>query len=264
MKMSIIRLPLIIENNFNITPFEAVYCDPQTYEHIKMQATINENSGMDDVYLVHTRNFILDEVEADVVYLQNKTIGKNHLNWDPNYRYKAWYKAYDKVVFGSNVTPKTDPGAYIIEPTGEITAYACNGVHITPGFHAQNGSKFHAYTHCDGCSRPRGKSEAESSETTDEQNDASNEFQYSGSDEFNDKIQRNELKIFPNPNSGKCTVMFPQASGEFVISDMNGRVVMYNSVTEENKTTILSLPQGLYILKWTYNKDVITKKISVL
>ena len=261
--MSIIRLPLIIENNFNITPFEAVYCDPQTYEHIKMQATINENSGMDDAYLVHTRNFILDEVEADVVYLQNKIIGKNHLNWDPNYRYKAWYKAYDKVVFGSNVTPKTDPGAYIIEPTGEITAYACNGVHLTPGFHAQNGSKFHAYTHCDGCSRPIGKSETENPNSNNTNNEETNNV-LSEQRDLHSEEQKMELKLFPNPNSGKCTVMFPQASGEFVISDMNGRVGMYNSVTEENKTTILSLPQGLYILKWTYNKDVITKKISVL
>lgn len=246
MKMSIIRLPLIIENNFNITPFEAVYCDHQTYQHIKMQQSV-EDDNLEEVYLDYTRDFILDEVEADIVYLQNKTIGKNHLNWDPNYRYKAWYKAYDKVVFGSNVTPKTDPGAYIIEPTGEITAYACNGVHITPGFHAQNGSKFHAYTHCDGCSRPRGKSEVETSETTNEQNDASNEFQHSGSDEFNHKIQRDELKLFPNPNSGKCTVVFPQASGEFVISDINGRIVTQQKVEEENKTTVVSLPQGFQI-----------------
>ncbi len=175
-----------------------------------------------------------------------KIIGKNHLNWDPNYRYKAWYKAYDKVVFGSNVTPKTDPGAYIIEPTGEITAYACNGVHITPGFHAQNGSKFHAYTHCDGCSRPRGKSEVENPNSNNTDNEETNNILLEPRDTHLSE-QKMELKLFPNPNSGKCTVVFPQASGEFVISDINGRIVTQQKVEKENKTTVVSLPQGFQI-----------------
>ena len=175
-----------------------------------------------------------------------KTIGKNHLNWDPNYRYKAWYKAYDKVVFGSNVTPKTDPGAYIIEPTGEITAYACNGVHLTPGFHAQNGSKFHAYTHCDGCSRPRGKSEVENPNSNNTDNEETHNILLEPRDTHLSE-QKMELKLFPNPNSGKCTVVFPQASGEFVISDINGRIVTQQKVEEENKTTVVSLPQGFQI-----------------
>lgn len=251
-------------NHFSVTPFEAVYCDPQTYEHIKMQASIDENSGMDDVYLVHTRNFILDEVEADVVYLQNKIIGKNHLNWIPNYRYKAWYKAYDQVVFGSNVTPKTDIGPYIIEPTGEITAYACNGVHITTGFHAQNGSKFHAYEHCDGCSRPRQKNEAENPNTDREVNQEKNQISSFEQRDLYVEEQKMDLKVFPNPNSGDFTVVFPEASGEFLISDMNGRIVTQQKVAEENQTSYLSLPKGLYILKWVNNEEIITKKISVL
>jgi len=70
-------------------PFEAIYCDPQAYQHIKMQESVGDED-LDDTYLVHTRNFILDEVESDIVYLQNKTIGQNHIQWDPYYRYKAW------------------------------------------------------------------------------------------------------------------------------------------------------------------------------
>ncbi|MFA7274905.1 MAG: hypothetical protein WC044_13625 [Crocinitomicaceae bacterium] len=100
-------------DHFNITPFEAIYCDPQTYEHIKMQASIDID-GLNDNYLVYLRNFILDEVEADIVCLQNKTIGKNH-KLDPTYKYKAWYKAYDQILIGNHVTPKTDPGDYVIE-----------------------------------------------------------------------------------------------------------------------------------------------------
>jgi hypothetical protein len=53
------------------------------------------------------------------------------------------------------VTPKTDPGGYIIEKTGDITVKAQNSISIKPGFHAQSGSDFHAFIGYDGCSRIR-------------------------------------------------------------------------------------------------------------
>jgi hypothetical protein len=134
--------------------FEAIYCDPQTYEHIKMQASIDDNPGYLDTYLVYLRNFILDEVEADIVCLQNKVIGKNHVQTG-GYKYHAWYKAYDQILIGNLVTPKTDAGDYVIESSGDITVYAGNSITLSPGFHTQGGSDFHAYIFYDGCSRPR-------------------------------------------------------------------------------------------------------------
>jgi hypothetical protein len=110
-------------------------------------------SGLDDVYLVHTRNFVVNEVESDVVYLQNKTIGKNHVQGVPSYKYRAWYKAYTRIEIGHLVTPKTDPGNYVIEKTGDITVYAGESVVLKPGFHAHNGSTFHAFIKRD-CIRP--------------------------------------------------------------------------------------------------------------
>ncbi len=141
-------------DHFNITPFEAIYCDPQTYEHIKMQQSIDDHQSYDDSYLVYLRNFILDEVEADIVCLQNQTIGKNHIQLSA-YKYRAWYKAYDQIWIGNLVTPKTDAGDYIIENTGDITVKAQNSISIQSGFHAQAGSDFHAFIGYDGCSRPR-------------------------------------------------------------------------------------------------------------
>ena len=75
-----------LSSHFNITPFEAIYCDIYTYEHIKLQASVDENN-YEDVFLVHTRNFVVNEVESDVVYLQNKTIGKNHVQYVTSYKY---------------------------------------------------------------------------------------------------------------------------------------------------------------------------------
>jgi hypothetical protein len=249
-------------NHFNITPFEAVYCDPQTYQHIKMQQSIDDDN-LDDVYLVHTRNFILDEVEADNVYMQNKVIGKNHIQWNPDFRYKAWYKAYQDIVVGANVTPKTDPGPYIIEKTGDITMYACHEINLKPGFSSVHGSSFHGFIRCDGCYRPHGKSDIGTS--GDDSNGADNENQWDQSHRTDSKkVTEEDLKVFPNPSSGQCTIIFPDISGEYIVSDVNGRIFKTGLVGEENKTTYLSLPRGIYYLKWIDGDQVVTKKILVL
>lgn len=88
-----------------------------------------------------------------MVYLQNKTIGLNHVQGVPSYKYRAWFKAYTRIEIGNLVTPKTDPGDYIIEATGDITVYAGESVVLKPGFHAQNGSTFHAFIKRE-CIRP--------------------------------------------------------------------------------------------------------------
>jgi hypothetical protein len=59
-----------------------------------------------------------------LAYLQNKTIGDNHTQMDPTYKYRAWHKAFTRIEIGNLVTPKTDPGDYIIEKTVDITVYA--------------------------------------------------------------------------------------------------------------------------------------------
>jgi len=46
----------------------------------------------------HTRYFVIKEVESGVVYLQNKTIGKNHVQNVPTYKYRAWYKTNKCIV----------------------------------------------------------------------------------------------------------------------------------------------------------------------
>src|SRR5690606_15335455 len=138
----------------------------------------------------------------------------NHVQWKPNYRYKAWYKAVDRVVFGDGITPKTDPGPFIIEATGEVTAYACNGVTIKPGFHTQQGSKFHAFVHCDGCSRPR----EFGMKTNDNENNEERIEEEIISVETLNTLDKNEqstvLKVYPNPSYNGFTIEFPNVTGE--------------------------------------------------
>lgn len=247
-------------DHFNITPFEAVYVDLFTAEHIKMQKSAG-NHVTNNTYLVHTRNFILDEVEADIVYLQNKVIGKNHIQWKP-YRYKAWYKAYSQIIFGDSVTPKTNIGPYIIEETGEITAYACNSVTLKPGFHAKAGSKFHAFIHCDGCSRPREQgmktNNDDSENQVGEKRVISNETNISPTK----NKQKPVLKVYPNPSDNGFTIEFPEAIGEYMISNTNGKLIEENKVL--TKTTFIQLPKGIYFIKWINKGEVQTQKIIAL
>jgi hypothetical protein len=170
-----------------------------------MEQSVIENI-LDSTYLVHTRNFILDEVEADIVYLQNKTIGKNHVQWDPNYRYKAWYKAHDQIIFSKDKSPKTDSGPFIIEKTGEVTAYACNGVVMKPGFHTQQGSKYHAFVHCDGCSRPREQGmKTNNGENNENRVDEIQALKVNSFNQKDESHQKTVLKIYPNPSDNGFT-----------------------------------------------------------
>lgn len=252
-------------NHFNITPFEAVYADPQTYEHIKMQKSA-EADQLNQDYLVHTRDFVLDEVEADVVALQNKIIGENHNQGLANYKYKAWYKAYQRIEIGNKVTPKTNPGDYIIEKTGDITVYAGKTVSIQPGFHAQAGSNFHAFIAFDGCSRPReeGKSLNENNDTIAESNQERS-IQEQEALELITHPLSNDIVIYPNPNNGSCVVKVPeeQIGGSYAIVNTNGTIIQ-SGVFQEEREKIFDLPNGIYYFQWRYAEEFTIKKIIVI
>lgn len=247
-------------NHFQITPFEAIYCDPQTYQHIKMQETV-ESDGLNDVYLVHTRNFVLDEVESDVVYLQNRIIGKNHVQWNPYYRYKAWYKAYQDIVVGELVSPKTDKGPFTIEKTGDITMYACHEVNLKPGFSSEAGSSFHAYIHCDGCSRPR---ETKSNNSTQEEQTTVQENNELNFTSETNKSEDAAIQVYPNPTNAAFTVVFPSENGTFFLTNMNGVVIEKGEIGEESRTKLFTLTKGSYIIKHIDQQKVNSKKIIVL
>lgn len=253
-------------NHFQITPFEAIYCDPQTYEHIKLQESISENSGdpnnNDPAYLGYITQFMLDEIEADDVYLQNKVIGKNHVQWDPNYTYTAWYKAKNKLTIGMNVTPKTDAGSYVIEATGDITTYAGKEIHIKPGFHAQNGSEFHAYIASDECPRDEGKSTLSSDP---EMQNISNDRAMFYENEGEEVSDQKEIRVYPNPSNGEINLAFPnELFGDFTVFSYLGERIIQQTIPVERSVTF-NLPKGHYLLhvKTTEGKTI-TKQIIVL
>jgi hypothetical protein len=94
---------------------------------------------------------LTDEIESDVVYLQNKAIGLNHVQNVPSYKYRAWYKAYTRIEIGNLVTPTTDPGDYIVQPNADLNLRAGDLIHIKPGTHFKAGSTVHAKIEFDPC-----------------------------------------------------------------------------------------------------------------
>jgi len=252
--------------HFQITPFEAMYCDPQTYEHIKMQASIDENAGYQPYYLETTRDFILNETEATDVYLQNKIIGKNHNQSliGSGYKYKAWYKAEYKLIIGEQVTPKTDPGDYIIEKTGDITAYAGYEIHIKPGFHSSNGSTFHAFIQ-DDCPNYGNRTTQSGDSSSGNSNTEKTPQHQVDNDLISESDQINNIRVYPNPSSGEVNFTWKQtAIQEVMIYSSEGLHVYTQTVTNQNYLR-LNLKKGIYFCIFlTDTGSRITKKVIVL
>lgn len=252
-------------NHFNITPFEAVYCDPQTYEHIKMQASIDDNAGYLPYYLETTRDFILDETEATDVFLQNKIIGKNHNQGliGSGYKYKAWYKAKNTLTIGHQVTPKTDPGDYVIEQTGDITAYAGYEINIKPGFHAQSGSNFHAYIEAD-CPNGGNKS-AQTNGGSSEQGNAESDRDRIINFPVSELELMNSIEVYPNPSSGEVNFRWKQITlKKFDIYTSEGTLIYNQRIANQNSLQ-LNLKKGVYFCAFhTETGSRITKKVIVL
>ena len=248
-------------NHFNITPFEAVYADPQTYEHIKMQASVEEQDLNQD-FLIHLRNFILDEVEGENVYLQNKIIGQNHLI-DQSYRYKAWYKAENRIYLGNNVTPKTDSGDYIIEKTGDIKVYAGDSIIIKDGFHVKLGGQFHCFIKKSPCYELTSNLLEEKSSKEESEREVINHTPLEIKNQ--EKEKNEELIIYPNPTNGKFTALIESDNPSGVLTVYNSVGLKEHQVDVIGKKTelVLNLSSGIYFITWDNGFKRTTSKLLI-
>ena len=75
-----------------------------------------------------------------------------------------------------------------------------------------------------------------------------------------------QVLIYPNPNSGKFTVMMQNYSSktEIKIKPIDGKVIITKQVNSNSTVFDLSTyPKGIYLVQLINENDVITKKISV-
>lgn len=74
-----------------------------------------------------------------------------------------------------------------------------------------------------------------------------------------------EISVYPNPSEGTFTVNFPFQNSTMIIRDLNGRTVheeLFN--TPVNKTFILNIEQGNYIISVYHDHTVAHLKTSII
>lgn len=248
-------------SHFSITPFEAVYADKDIYEHIKYSELDGIANTSDR--LVELRDFLLNEIESDVVQLQNKVIGENNVISDPTHVYKAWYKAKERIEFGENVTYKTDPGEYVIKDDGEVKAYAQKSVVLTSGFVAENGSDFHAYIDTKGFCTQNGKFEG--GQPNISQADEEVELSENVS-QLLDQDKESPLKVFPNPSTGEITVVTAGMDhGYLRIVNALGKMIYYEEFYKRDEINIdlTGYGRGLFIANIYNDKESKTARVII-
>lgn len=251
-------------DHFNITPFEAVYADSISWDHIVMGNTLDEYLNDDQSYYGKLRDFLNDEVEGYIVSLQNKVIGQNH-TLNPSFRYKAWYKSRYQVVIGNNVTPKTDEGNYIIEKSGDITTYAGSSIIIKPGFQIKSGGTFHAYIQNPSSCYYNGLVADENTEFEEEKMES--DFLNKSSLGFDDKSKSNItfMSIVPNPNNGIFTLNISKniLNGTLTIIGMDGKIYHNQELRSTSTEINASLKKGLYIVSYQSSFGIETLKLII-
>lgn len=243
-------------NHFKITPFEAVFADQYTYEHIRyseLNGIPNWNNRLDTL-----RDFLLNEIEADVVRLQNKKIGENNVITDPSHVYSAWYKGKERVEFGSHITNKTDKGDYVIQDDGNITAYAKESVIMYPGFDAQYGSNFHAYIDADGF--------CEGSQRLKAPNDGFSLDETTKNEVLESSGVGSMLGIYPNPTQGEVSIETASIQqGVLEVLDMQGKMVYTQNVAKQEKVLLdlSTFRKGVYLIRLYNNEEEKRGKVII-
>ena len=167
-----------------------------------------------------------------------------------------------ELIIGSEVTPKTDLGPYIIQKSGVIDVSACNEVILKPGFETQLGSDFHAHISCNSCSKPRSAEVGDYFDLNEDTDLGSDKVMV---DLYSNENLNTKISVYPNPSNGEITISIPDelSDAHFEIFDLLGNK-MNSGLLERNKTTVnLNLEKGFFILRISNNGRVVTKKIHI-
>ncbi|MBK9191373.1 MAG: T9SS type A sorting domain-containing protein [Crocinitomicaceae bacterium] len=198
-------------------------------------------------------------MEGWVVPLQNKVIGQNHVQ-NPSFEYKAWYKSRYQIFIGNNVTPKTDPGDYIIENSGNITVYAGVEIVIKDGFHAKPGSTFHAFIQePSDCYVSGGKSAS----TISENSGGTEKILLADEGVISD--EKNNVILIPNPNTGNFIFSIEEThpNGQLYVYGLDGKIYYEQSIYQSKTALELSLAKGVYLVVFISGQKRETAKLVI-
>jgi hypothetical protein len=242
-------------DHFDVTPFEAVYVGTNIHPHIVLGES-------DEVDVSAINDFILNEVEPWYLGLQNEEVGGQAR---ANYTYRAHRRAKYNITTGYLVTPKTDPGDYIVKPNADLRLEAGESIHLKPGTHLQIGVNAHIFINYDACSGSR------SSYGNENDTPTTKVFQSNQIIEEIQDVSQNKLdyiQIYPNPSRNQFTVASMQdvPIESIRVYSLNGTIVH-----SENKINVAryicehKLDQGTYFVVIScVNGSIHRKKVVVL
>src|SRR5699024_7392323 len=119
-------------NHWDITPFEAIFLGNEVLPHIDLKDAKGH-------YKDSINDFILNEIEPWHLFLQNDHLGAQARS---DYTYRSLRRGYT-ITTGHLVTPKTDPGDYVVEPNANLKLYAGDEIDLKPGTHIKSGATAH-------------------------------------------------------------------------------------------------------------------------
>ncbi|WP_123776034.1 T9SS type A sorting domain-containing protein [Brumimicrobium aurantiacum] len=76
-----------------------------------------------------------------------------------------------------------------------------------------------------------------------------------------------EWNVWPNPTQGDLNIKIGEDIGELFITDLTGKIMMRFGAQQKNRvltTNIAQFSRGIYLVTFTYNEKVYTKKIVLL
>ncbi|HNS17407.1 MAG TPA: C10 family peptidase [Bacteroidales bacterium] len=146
-----------------------------------------------------------------------------------------------------------------------VTLVAGSQIFLKPGFHAQNGSYFHAYISEEGCSEPLNPVTIISA-MDDQANGGDTLSEYILGTEH--PASERSVIIYPKPTNGLVNVgvqpLDPGRKFMILLYDLRGRILFRQEMMSPGKTelNLSSFPRGMYIMKMNIGEK--TKTVKVL
>lgn len=167
-------------------------------------------------------------------------------------------EAPDTLIIAGNEQP------FVVENGASLSVVAGDEIRLKPGFISREGSYFHAFIDENGCVAVMNP-EPVVADTYDDEQDADNM-----SDDLlltGDNDQCTRIKVYPNPTSGKLTVLVhSQEQQQLCIQlfDFLGKPLQVLPFQDQRKIEIdlSSLPDGIYLIRCIHGET--TKAVKVI
>ncbi|MEL7195984.1 MAG: 3-coathanger stack domain-containing protein [Bacteroidota bacterium] len=255
--------PHLVKPIYTATPFDAIHAPSDNYFH---------GPGQTDAVW---KDFILDEIMADNLQLQNRQVGEVYERKNSPFRFLADFEATETIEAGKALNYRTPQQDFVVKSNAGVRMRAGNEITFKPGFEAEYGSELYAEINgtCAGVYNTNRRAMA-ANPNYEPQEEPVEEEEVGFDLEEEILAERLSMKVVPNPSYGKARILLqlPQeARLQIRLLDMNGRPVKvlangddfyagYQEVGFETR----SLQSGMYICEVFDGTQRTVQKLMVL